>query len=87
MDLEDEDQIMEDQKQIGEMNYEEAFQELKDLVRRLESDELPLEQGLALFERGQALAARCTQLLEEAELKLKQLVPDDGGGFIEEELE
>lgn len=78
---------MEDQKQIGEMNYEEAFQELKDLVRRLESDELPLEQGLALFERGQALAARCTQLLEEAELKLKQLVPDDGGGFIEEELE
>jgi exodeoxyribonuclease VII small subunit len=75
----------EDQKQIGEMTYEEAFQELKDLVGKLESDEFPLEQGLALFERGQALAARCSQLLEEAELKLKQLVPDDGG-YVEEDL-
>lgn len=77
----------EDQKQIGEMSFEEAFQELKDLVSKLESDELPLEQGLALFERGQALAARCSQLLEEAELKLKQLVPDDDGGFVEGELQ
>lgn len=76
----------EDRKEIGELSYEEAFQELKDLVSKLESDELPLDQGLALFERGQELAVRCTQLLEEAELKLMQLVPDDEGGFVEEEL-
>jgi exodeoxyribonuclease VII small subunit len=69
-----------------EMNYEQAFEELKDLVSQLESNELPLERGLHLFERGQALAARCSQLLEEAELKLKQLVPDEGGELNEEEL-
>lgn len=78
---------MEEEKQIDEMSYEEAFQALKDLVSKLESDELPLEQGLALFERGQELSARCSQLLEEAELKLKQLAPDDGGGYVEGELQ
>jgi exodeoxyribonuclease VII small subunit len=69
------------------LNYEEAFEELEALVRQLESGDLPLEQALALFERGQALSARCSELLEKAELKLRQLVPDDAGGFIETDFE
>jgi exodeoxyribonuclease VII small subunit len=64
-----------------ELTYEQAFQELESLVARLESGELPLEQALALFERGQALAGRCSSLLEKAELKLRQLVPDASGGY------
>ncbi len=63
-----------------ELSYEEAFQELEALVARLESGELPLEEALGLFERGQALAARCNQLLEEAELKLKQLTIETDEG-------
>ncbi len=68
-----------------ELTYEQAFQELESLVARLESADLPLEQALALFERGQALAARCSSLLEKAELKLRQLVPDASGGYVEAE--
>jgi exodeoxyribonuclease VII small subunit len=79
--------MKDDLKPTHEMKYEEAFQELKDLVNKLESSELPLEEGLALLERGQALSARCRELLEEAELKLKQLVPDDSGEYVEKELE
>lgn len=78
---------MDDLKKPEEMNYEDAFGELKELVIQLESSELPLERSLSLFERGQALAARCSALLEEAELKLNRLIPDDEGGYQEEKLE
>ena len=79
--------MMDDLRPPEEMDYEQAFQELRELVNQLESEELPLEGSLRLFERGQALAARCSKLLEEAELKLKRLIPDDEGGFQEEVLE
>lgn len=67
-------------KSPSELNYEEAISELKALVEELESSELLLEEGIALFERGQALAARCSELLEEAELKFIQLSAE---GFTE----
>jgi len=38
-------------------------------------------KSLALFERGQALSARCQQLLEAADLKVQQLLPKAGGGY------
>jgi exodeoxyribonuclease VII small subunit len=72
---------------VEELSYEQAFEELEGLVERLESGDLPLEDSMALFERGQALAERCGKLLEQAELRLRQLVPDERGGFLEEDLE
>lgn len=70
-----------------EMTFEQAFEELQEVVAGLESGELSLEDSLRLFERGQALADRCSQLLEQAELRLRQLVPDERGGYREENLE
>lgn len=69
------------------LNYEQAFEELEALVQQLESGDLPLEDALRLFERGQALAARCSELLEQAELRLRQLVPDQSGGYVETDFE
>ena len=69
------------------LSYEQAFEELEALVERLDSGDLPLEKALALFERGQALAARCSELLEQAELKLRKLVPDETGGYVETDFE
>ena len=69
------------------LNYEQAFEELEALVERLESGELALEESMALFERGQALSARCSELLAQAELKLRELVPDDSGGYVETDFE
>lgn len=69
------------------MNYEEAFQELRELVEQLETKELALEVSLGLFERGQELAKRCEELLESAELKLKQLVDSESGEMDETDLE
>jgi len=64
---------------IGELNFEQCFQELEDLVRQLEAGQSSLDDSLALFERGQALAARCQTLLETAELRVQRLAPKETG--------
>lgn len=64
------------QTPVEEMTYEQAFEEMEKLVAALESGDLPLEESLALFERGQALAQRCMALLDQAELKVQQLTED-----------
>ena len=74
-------------KAVDKLNYEQAFGELETVVERLGTGDLPLEEALALFEQGQALATRCNELLEQAELKLRQLVPDESGGYVEIDLE
>ncbi|MCS6835922.1 MAG: exodeoxyribonuclease VII small subunit [Anaerolineae bacterium] len=55
------------------LSYEAAYEELVELIDRLESGNLALEEALALYERGRALAARCQRLLDEAELRLQRL--------------
>lgn len=69
---------------VGDLSYEKAFAELEEIVRKMEKGDLSLDDSLALFERGQVLAARCGKLLDTAELKVKQLVPD-GEGYREED--
>ena len=58
---------------IEGLTFEQAFKELEDHVQVLEGGDLPLEESMALFERGQALAAYCTKLLDAAELKIEQI--------------
>ena len=58
---------------VDELSYEEAFRELEEIVRLLETDSKTLEESLALFERGQALASRCAALLDQADLRIRQL--------------
>jgi exodeoxyribonuclease VII small subunit len=70
-------------KSIEKLSYEEAYQELEGIVSALESGEQPLEATLALFERGQRLAKRCAELLEQADLKVRKLSGDSLEGFEE----
>ncbi len=65
---------------ITKLSYEAAYQQLEALVAQLESGALPLEESVALYERGQRLAAHCQALLEEAELKIKMVDEAGRGG-------
>jgi exodeoxyribonuclease VII small subunit len=65
------------EKAIEELSYEETLAELEETVSALEGEQSQLEDAIKLFERGQALAARCSELLEAAELKVKQVAGDD----------
>ena len=64
---------------IAELSFEDAFAELEATVAKLERGDLALEESIALFERGQALAAHCNVQLDTAELKVRQLLPDEQG--------
>ena len=61
--------------EIENLTFEQAFSELEETVQKLEAGGLTLEESLALFEWGQALAARCNVQLDEADLKVRQLSP------------
>jgi len=58
------------------LTYEQAFAELESVVAALESEQRPLNEAIALYERGQTLAKYCAGLLEKAELKVRQLSGD-----------
>jgi len=63
-------------KSVEELTYEEAFAELETIVNTLEGEQNPLEEAMSLFERGQALARRCSELLDGAEVKVRELSGD-----------
>jgi exodeoxyribonuclease VII small subunit len=67
-----------EKREIENLTFEEAFAELEETVRSLEAGGLPLEDSLALFERGKALAAQCSAQLDQAELKVRELAPEGG---------
>lgn len=54
-------------------NFEASLNELERIVKELEKGDLPLEQSLALFEKGVALSAACKKQLEEAETRVEML--------------
>jgi exodeoxyribonuclease VII small subunit len=74
---------------IEALNFDAALAELQETVRRLEEGGLPLEQAIALYERGVALHERCAQLLGDAELRVQRLVERGGGqvAIVEGDLE
>ena len=71
-------------KPIAELNYETAFAELENIVTALENDQHSLDESMSLYERGQALVKHCAELLDKAELKVKQLSGNEMTDFAEE---
>ena len=67
---------MTDKSNLDQLTYEQAFDELQTIIEKLETGDNPLEDTLALYERGQALYQHCTNLLDKAELKVQQINED-----------
>lgn len=63
----------------GEVSYEQARDELTEVVRRLEAGGLTLEQSLELWERGERLADVCSQWLEGARARLTAAISARSG--------
>lgn len=64
---------------IEALTFDDALAELQRTVAALEAGGQPLEEAIALYERGVALQARCEKLLGDAELRVQQLVARAGG--------
>ena len=67
------------EKSIEKMSFEEALAALEDVVNRLEGGQVPLEQSIALYERGDALKKHCEAKLGEAELKVEKITAGADG--------
>lgn len=66
---------------IESLTFDEALAALQRAVAELEAGGQPLEEAIALYERGVALQARCERLLGDAELRVQQLVARAGGAL------
>ncbi len=77
--------MAEESKPVESLSYEQAMSEMEKIIQRMESEQLTLEEALALFERGQALAKRCADLLSQAELKVRQLTGQEIESLQDEE--
>tara|TARA_B100000963_G_C22535828_1_gene629745 strand:- start:904 stop:1143 length:240 start_codon:yes stop_codon:yes gene_type:complete len=64
---------------VEEMSFEDAMRELEKVVSDLERGDVPLEQSIALYERGAQLKKRCQTKLKEAEEKVA-LITQEGDG-------
>ncbi|MCR1784228.1 exodeoxyribonuclease VII small subunit [Nocardioides carbamazepini] len=71
------DPISETPEQTPELTYEEARAELVDVVRQLEAGGTTLEESLALWERGEALATICQGWLDGARTRLEAVLGED----------
>jgi len=61
----------------GELSFEEALEELEDLIDRMEAGETGLEDSIRSYERGAKLVKRCRELLDSAEQRVRELTPED----------
>jgi exodeoxyribonuclease VII small subunit len=64
---------------IGQLPFERAIEELESIVKRLEEGKVPLEESVAIYERGEALKKRCEDLLRQAEARVEKITLDAEG--------
>ena len=64
---------------ISKMTFEDALRALEDVVRKLESGEVPLDDSISLYERGEELRKHCQARLDAAQARIEKIVTGAGG--------
>ncbi len=64
---------------ISQMTFEAALSALEDVVRRLESGEVPLDESITLYERGETLRQHCQARLDAAQARIEKIVAGPDG--------
>ena len=58
---------------VKRLPFERAIEELESIVKRLEEGKVPLEESVAIYERGETLKRRCEELLRAAEARVEKI--------------
>jgi exodeoxyribonuclease VII small subunit len=64
---------------VTTLSFEKALAELEQIVQKLERGDVPLEESVAIYERGEALKRRCEELLRQAEARVEKITLDAAG--------
>ena len=67
---------------VAELTFEQALAELETIVTRLERGDVPLEESVAIYERGEALKKRCDSLLNQADERVQKISADREGNAV-----
>ena len=67
------------QMDVKKLSFERAMEELESIVTRLEGGKVPLEESVAIYERGESLKRRCEELLRQAEVRVEKITIDADG--------
>lgn len=65
--------------EIAALSFEDALRALEDIVRKLESGEVPLDATMDLYERGEKLRKHCQARLDAAQLRIEKIVAGADG--------
>lgn len=72
---------------IEKLSFEAALKELETIVGNLESGQAPLEDSIALYERGAALRKHCEKKLADAQAKIEKITVNNDGSLSTEPLD
>ena len=64
---------------IEQMSFEEALRALEEIVQQLERGDVPLDQSINLYERGEELRAACQKRLDAAQARIEKIVTNADG--------
>src|ERR1700739_650766 len=64
---------------VDRLSFERAIEELETIVKRLEEGKVPLEESVAIYERGEVFKRRCEDLLRQAETRVEKITLDATG--------
>ncbi|HEY7808060.1 MAG TPA: exodeoxyribonuclease VII small subunit [Croceibacterium sp.] len=64
---------------IAQMTFEDALRALEDVVRKLETGEVPLDDSISLYERGEKLRKHCQARLDAAQARIEKIVQGPDG--------
>ncbi len=65
--------------EIAKMSFEDALSALEEVVKALESGEVPLDESIGLYERGEALRKHCQARLDAAQARIEKIVTGADG--------
>ncbi|WP_455481045.1 exodeoxyribonuclease VII small subunit [Bartonella sp. B12(2025)] len=71
---------------VTALSFEEALKQLEVIVENLERGDVPLEQSIEIYERGESLKKHCEKLLKMAEVKVEKIQLSEGGSPVGTEL-
>jgi exodeoxyribonuclease VII small subunit len=64
--------------EVGGLSFEAALKQLEEIVTKLERGDVPLEESIAIYERGEALKKHCEALLARAEERVEKIRSQEG---------
>ena len=63
--------------EVGKLTFEQAIQQLKGIVDRIEQGEIPLQDSLEQYEKGMALIKHCRNILQKAEKRIEKISKEE----------